>query len=262
MRVFLSVVLVLVSVISLFSVVDENAIALYDETFQRAIYSFALAKGLNAVISVLQSSEVSLGFVVGATLGVGQVLDPINDLVERFSMIMLISSISLGVQHLLLILGKSVFIKVALALFAFVVMIALWVKKIQASVAFVWGVKIVALLFLLRFGAVIFVYSNHFLYQEVYAKEYQSASEFINNYKFDLQRLEQEQKVVDSSLGKLQDKSEVFSSKVIKLATIFIVSTVLFPLAYLWLFVLLIRLIITKKLTYDIITPLIHKDTQ
>ena len=262
MKIFLTLLLLLVALISFFGVIDDNAIKIYDETFERAIYSFALAKGLNAVISVLQSSEVSLGLVLGATIGVGQVLDPVNDLVERFSMIMLISSISLGVQHLLLVIGKSLFVKLSLLVFTSIILIGIWVKKFNANFVFILSLKVLALLFILRFGAVFFVYANQFLYHEVYANEYKSSSEFIDNYKYDLQRLERDQKVLDNSLSKLQNKSEIFSNKVIKLATIFIVTTILFPLVYIWLFVLLIRMIITKKLDYGIIPTLNHKDTQ
>ena len=146
MKIFLTIFLVLLSMISLYSELDNAALKIYDETFDRAIYSFALAKGLNAVISVLQSSEVNLSFFVGATIGIGQILDPLNDLVERFSAIMLVASISLGVQHLLLIISKSIFVKILLIVFAIMSIFFIWMKKFQTSYALKMSMKLVLVL--------------------------------------------------------------------------------------------------------------------
>ena len=146
MKIFLTIFLVLLSMISLYSELDNAALKIYDETFDRAIYSFALAKGLNAVISVLQSSEVNLSFFVGATIGIGQILDPLNDLVERFSAIMLVASISLGVQHLLLIISKSIFVKILLLVFAIMSILLIWMKKFQTSYALKMSMKLVLVL--------------------------------------------------------------------------------------------------------------------
>ncbi len=109
MKIFLSLILLVISTLSLYTQLDENGLLLYKETFDRAMYSFALVKALNALISLIQSTEINVSLFVGATIGVGQILDPINDLVERFSLVMLVSSVSIGVQHLLLLLAKSIF---------------------------------------------------------------------------------------------------------------------------------------------------------
>jgi len=253
MRVFLTVFLLALSLLSWVSGVDESALEIYNETFDRAVYSFALAKGLNAVISVLQSSEVNLSFFVGATIGVGQILDPINDLVERFSMIMLISSISLGVQHLLLLLANTMFLKVVLGLSTLIVLFGIWRRKLFGSNAFAFFMKMVILLIVLRFFAVVSIHANYFLYNELYAQEYQNSTKYISEYKSNLEILQQDQKQLKSALTRLERKSELFSKEVIQLITIFIITTVLFPLIFIWFFILLLRLIFSMKVDYDII---------
>ena len=65
-----------------------------DATFKRALVAFGVARGINAAISVLQESEVRVGVGVGASVKPGQALDPVNDLVERFSWVMLVTSIA------------------------------------------------------------------------------------------------------------------------------------------------------------------------
>jgi hypothetical protein len=68
----------------------------------QALSVFATARAINAGLSVLQSTEIegSLLFVSG-TLGIGEVLDPANDLIERFSWVLLASVAALGIQQVL-----------------------------------------------------------------------------------------------------------------------------------------------------------------
>ena len=81
---------------------DEGA-ARIDAMFARALATFAAARALNSAISVVQGTEVALQPAgVGVTLTVGQALDPLNDLVERFSWVMLAATAALGTQSVLL----------------------------------------------------------------------------------------------------------------------------------------------------------------
>ena len=71
--------------------------------FKRALLVFAVSRGLNGVISVAQGTEVAVEPVgIGLNFKPGEILDPINDLVERFSWVMLASSASFGIQRVLL----------------------------------------------------------------------------------------------------------------------------------------------------------------
>ncbi len=99
----LSLVLLLAAVLSVTPFMDQRAAADYEQLFQRAFVTFALARTINGVISVVQGTEIALQPAgVGVTLTPGEILDPVNDLVERFSWIMMGATISLGVQNVLL----------------------------------------------------------------------------------------------------------------------------------------------------------------
>ena len=68
----------------------------------RVIIAFGLARTLNGAISVAQGTEIALQPAgIGVTLTAGEVLDPLNDLVERFSILALTATISLQGQILL-----------------------------------------------------------------------------------------------------------------------------------------------------------------
>lgn len=91
---------------------------------------FALARGLNAVISVAQGTEMSIEPMgVGLTLTPGEILDPLNDLIEQFSTVLLIASASLGVQKIVLLLGDHWAIRISLALLAVVAIVMLFAPR-------------------------------------------------------------------------------------------------------------------------------------
>lgn len=85
---------------------DDAAKLQAEAGLKRALATFAAARALNAVISVAQGTEVAVEPAgVGVTFTPGQVLDPVNDLVEQFSSLMLVASVSFGVQRTLLAVG-------------------------------------------------------------------------------------------------------------------------------------------------------------
>ncbi len=96
---------------------DQSATKHVEAGLKRALVSFARARALNAVISVVQGTEISVqlaGF--GPTFTPGQALDPINDLVEQFATLMLFASVSFGVQLLLIKFGSYWAVSAALTL--------------------------------------------------------------------------------------------------------------------------------------------------
>ena len=98
---------------------DGAATRYVDAGLQRALASFAAARALNAVISVAQGTEVAVQpGGVGVTFTPGQALDPINDLVEQFSTLMLAASVSFGVQRALVGVGAYWAVSLLLTLVA------------------------------------------------------------------------------------------------------------------------------------------------
>jgi hypothetical protein len=103
----LTLLMLLLVALSSLTSVDRIAEASYEDLFQRAFITFALARTLNGVISAVQGTELALQPAgVGVTLTPGEILDPVNDLVERFSLIMLGATVSLGIQQVLLDIGQ------------------------------------------------------------------------------------------------------------------------------------------------------------
>lgn len=106
--------------------IDQAATQQIDEGLHRAMLSFGLAKGFNLLISLFQSSQISIAF---ATLTIGEVLDPLNDLVEQFSNLMLLATVAFGIQKVLIGIGGHIAIKSVVTMIALSACALLLVKR-------------------------------------------------------------------------------------------------------------------------------------
>lgn len=96
-------------------------------TLKRALATFAIARGLNGVISVAQGTELAVQPVgVGVTMTVGEILDPLNDLVESFSWLALLACVSLGTQLLLAEVVVNPWVNGLVSAAAAIYLAALW----------------------------------------------------------------------------------------------------------------------------------------
>jgi hypothetical protein len=121
---------------------------------------FGVVRTLNGIISVVQSSEVGVG-VAGITIG--EIFDPVNDLIERFSGLLLFTLTALGVQQVILFFTTSLAMKLFFSAFAGLIIVLLWFAERHW---FIWlrvGLVIVLLRFLLTIE-VSFVWLFDWLY--------------------------------------------------------------------------------------------------
>ena len=160
---------------------DASATRHVEAGLKRALVSFASARALNAVISVVQGTEISVqlaGF--GPTFTPGQALDPINDLVEQFATLMLFASVSFGVQLLLIKFGAywavSAALSVAVAAWAWY---ALRGPPAQAGAAPAWTTRLVVGLLLVRFAVPLVAVASESGFQLLLAERYKADQERI-----------------------------------------------------------------------------------
>ncbi len=286
MKILLSLLLIFLLLLGLNIEIDESAMHLHNEVFERAMVAFGLAKGLNAVISLIQGTELQFAPVgVGLNLSIGEVLDPFNDMVERFSWVMLFASVSLGVQKILLLLSSKIFLQLALGISIGFSFLLLWIKQAQNATLITISFKMLILLLLLRFSAVLFVYSSELLYTSLLEAEYQSASRVIVETKEKLETIQSKSKnIVESKkdvgfiekfrsksnefidslklsekLNKIEQNIEEASRNIITLITLFIVQTVLLPLVFLWLLLSSIKLLFRVKFDDEMILGLVSR---
>ena len=95
------------TVLSSSGALDNYAKEHVEETRNESIGIYAISKSINAGISVLQSTQFSIGI---ASTQIGELLDPINDAVERLSSVIVWAIGSLFLQQIVIqVVANSVF---------------------------------------------------------------------------------------------------------------------------------------------------------
>jgi hypothetical protein len=239
---------------------DRFAVDTVDAALTRALAAFALARGLNGVISVAQSTELAVQPAgIGVSLEPGQILDPVNDLVEQFSSVMLLAAGSLGLQKLLIEISAWWPLKLALTLALMLWLAQRW-RRVGLARSATRSIASLALaLLLLRFAVPIAALASEAAYRVFLAPEQAAAEQAIVAAKEGLvsaskalspppapdegivsraQRWIGEtaaQFDIDARLADLEQRAEAIARELVDLIVLFVVQTVLLPLAFLWL---------------------------
>ena len=149
---------------------DAAATRQVDAGLKRALATYAAARALNAVISVAQGTEVALEpGGVGVVLAPGQALDPVNDLVEQFSSLMLMASVSFGLQRALLGVGGHVAVSTALSIAAAAWAAWHWRRRRPAPL---WLARLLLVLLLARFAVPLAALGSDAVFRVFLARDY------------------------------------------------------------------------------------------
>ncbi|MDX4058465.1 hypothetical protein Q6A77_07255 [Aliarcobacter skirrowii] len=239
-------------------VVNESAKDVIDRSFNQALIVFGSAKALNAVISLAQGTEINLPFVVVA---VGEVLDPINDLVEQFSLIMLASLVSLGIQKILLNFVSNDFFNLTFIISILVFNIFLFLKFKNIENIKNIALKLTLILLFLRFSIPFVAYLNQYSYDYFIKPQYniEQLNETILNTKDEISKINLEsveekesgffekfrQKLdmtfYEKKVDEYKDAVDSSSDNIVDLIIVFIFQTILLPLFYLSVFYILLK---------------------
>ena len=257
----LTIFVLLLAIISLSGAVDKKSEEYTGEAFKRALITFGIARGLNGVISVAQGTEVALQPAgLGINFTPGQILDPINDLVEQFSWVMLASSASLGIQKVLLTISSTTAVNIAFVGVLILFLISLWRGDLfNPSVNRSLKLSVVVLLFV-RFSVPIAMLASEGIYNFFLKDQYLESSNSLEKAKQDIsliseadtkQYLEDDEGIVEKakrffssttqsmSLNQQLDKYQKLASDTtehaINIIVVFVLQTILIPLLFIWL---------------------------
>jgi hypothetical protein len=247
-------------------IVDETAEEYAQDAFKQALVTFAAARTLNGVISLAQGTEIAVEpGGVGVNLGVGEILDPVNDLVEQFSAVMLVAASSLGLQNVLLEMTSWWGFTALLGAAGLLALVALWWPAPVSNRWVIAGTRILLVVLLLRFlvPALVLgtnVVAHHFLEQEQQAATaaLEAASErieaiqeepdptpvpdhsmlerFGDSVRGTLQSLD-----VEGRLERLKESVGNASEHIVDLIVLFVLQTILLPIAFVWLIIELLK---------------------
>lgn len=265
--------LVVAAVLVIFRPLDALGESYLDSAFKRAMLSFAVARGLNGVISVAQGTEFAVQPAgVGINFAPGEILDPVNDLVERFSWVMLMAGSSLGAQKVLLTMsgwgGVTLLVLVMLALY----LASLWWQQRTLAESRQWIGRALVFLLVLRLAVPVTALLNEWSYRTFLDAQYSAASAELEaaSDKIRSVNAETQPPVVDGEaepgmadklrrlyesavsqvdfeekLERYKAAAETISENAVNMIVVFVLQTIVFPLGFFWLVVTVFRRLFT-----------------
>ena len=156
---------------------DAPAMQQVDAGLKRALVSFASARAVSGVISVLQGTQIDIMPAgIGATLAPGQVLAPINELVKHFSNLMLVASVSFGIQKVLIAMSSYWLISSVLTITAVGWASFFFLKRQPPT----FVSKLLVILLMLRFAVPSVALGSDFLAEKFMASDYATSQKVID----------------------------------------------------------------------------------
>ncbi len=265
----IAALVVIVAICSWLPFLDNIASEQIDAGMTRSLASFATGRVLNATISAAQGTETAIQPAgVGIVLTPGEVLDPINDLVESFSNLMLLASVAFGIQKILIEIGAYPVIPAMVSLLA-----ALWIYLHirEKPVAPVLSRALVILL-VIRFAVPAMTVGSDWLFRHFLANTYETSQNALDRSSEGLPEVDTQINQVelqalpsadadanwyakwmpsgfslpkitlpDSPVAKLQQRVAEWVSRIIDIMVVFVLQVVLLPLLILWVLYSLVR---------------------
>ena len=249
-RFFLPLFLAAMVALSWLGPLDTISTEQVDAGLKRALVRFATARTLNAIISVAQGTDVAVEPMgIGFKLAPGQILDPLNDLVEKFADLMLMASISFGIQRVLISVGGHWLISAALSA-GVLFWSFLYIRRHPIPT---WLTKILVISIVLRFAIPFVTVGSDALFQQFLAADYAVSQKIIETGATEAKQLDlpanmtpATQTVLEKMKGWIPDlnvsarfhnfiqSAEKWVAQIIKLMAIFLLQTLIFPVIFLW----------------------------
>ena len=264
-KTILSVSGILVSVLLFFSsglkipVLDDNTDTYFREAITKGGIAYATCRVINASVSIAKDSSLQLEPAgVGISLAVGQVLDPIDDMTERLSDVLVTAITSLGVQKLVYEISVSI-VPPILAVFLLVASVLLFfefdrLKFFQRTI-----MRFVLLIVIARFCLPVSSLANEFLNNHFFNERISAANTQLSVGSAELNRLKDlSLPEIDGVLGTIENSAAFLKRKAIELNNA-LVSTVsnmgnlienLLKLTFLYVGIFLIQVLVLPLLAF------------
>ena len=170
---FLTLLFLFLAITAFAGWLDSKGAEYTEATFKRALIAFGIAKGLNGVISVAQGTEVALQPAgIGVNFTPGQILDPVNDVIEQFSWIMLASTASIGVQKILLAISHWPLFSYSVIALLLLAILSCWYQPLRDSSWRPLLFKFMLAFVFLRFSVPMIAIASEFTYSQFLSEQY------------------------------------------------------------------------------------------
>lgn len=261
-------------------ILDSTADKYFNEAIAKAGIAYATCRVVNASISVVKESNVQMEPAgVGVSLALGQALDPIDDMTERLSNVLVTSITALGVQKLAYEMSVSLAFPI-LAIFTMILSILVWfnykwVESVKSN-----ALRALLIILIARFCLPISSLANEFLHENFFEAKIAESNNKLSQVTTELDKLKDFTLPETSGfLGTISNSASFLKQKTIELrdaisatvsnmgniienllkltflyVSLFLIQVIILPILVFWLLVKLINSLFDKKVQ-TILTP-------
>ena len=231
------------------------------DTTIKAATAYTMARGINALVSIIQDTEVS---IVVADIAIGEALDPVNDIVEKFSNILMYSTVSLALQLFIFKLSKEIGFHylILFSLLCYITGKVLCLIGGRDCVKFQYYGKILffsAIFIRLIIPSIVFIGINTEMF---YKEKYENANKNLDRIKTEQDDFWKNSSETDKmskwnikkNLEKIKTKIEYkinelknISEHILNLIIVFLMQTIILPILFFFVFKYVFKLIVSDK---------------
>lgn len=242
--------------------IDDLSDKYFEESIKKAALAYASVRVVNATVSVIQESQLQLEPAgVGVSLAIGQVLDPINDMSERLSDVLVMAITSLGVQKLTYEISVSV-TPYLLAFLLLVFSFTVWIKNQKIEKMQIFLLQLSFIILAARLCLPLSALGNEYLYENFFASKIEKSREALQITQLDINaladvKLQEEEgfwSKVTNTTQTIKEKTVAFQKAFVYALEnagsliehllsltflyigVFLIQVILFPLGIFWLF--------------------------
>lgn len=259
---FLLTVLALVIMgIAFLRTLDQRSEIYTDQAFNRALVTFGIARGINGIISVAQGTEVAVEpGGLGVKFAPGQILDPINDIIEQFSWVMLASTASLGIQKIFLTISSSRISSIVLTVVLVLALMFVWRPGMSGESMRTFTKRVLLIMIFIRFSIPIAAIGSEWLFNMFLAQQYTESTQKLQQTQDAISSLSEDSKTnmapstnegvldkakkwinsatqavdIDARIEQYKQAAADATRQTVNLIVVFVIQTVIFPLLFLW----------------------------
>lgn len=277
--IFSSLGIIFAILLTLFSglrlpLIDTKADNYFHEAITEAGISYATCRAINSSVSIIQNSDIDLSPAgIGMSLAVGRVLDPINDMTERLSNVLVTAITSLGIQKMTYDISISL-APYLLAICLFILSIVMWFNNVQIITFQQWIVKIILVVIVARFCLPLSALANNFVNEHYFTSQISEteknlelespkldiaknlsmpkSSGFLGIIKYSASSIKQKAIEFKDALNNILTSTGNIIENLLKLTILyvemFLTQIIILPLLSFWLFVKLAKILFQVKI--------------
>lgn len=201
------IALIVLPALGWYGILDDFSSRDINASISSAGLIYGTARGINALVSLLQGTELNLPFL---TFSIGEVLDPVNDLIERFSDIIFFALGSLALQKILLaIVSKSIF-NLLMTAAAVITALSMFLGKPGLRSVFL---RIFLVIAFFRFSLGLVVIANSWVDATFLEKADQQRHEAMQDFEVELRNIDTLAKKADEATAALANAQKELKQK-------------------------------------------------